>query len=80
MRHGINYYLPLFLAKDIAFLSLASFCQIWAPISLNWGGGQTKIDVPTGILLQWHASLPQTSHSDGRGTYQASVAERSVMD
>ena len=41
---------------------------------LDWGDGQTKIDVPTDIFFQWRASPPQISHSAGCGTYQASVA------
>ena len=47
-------------------------------VRLDWGNGQTKSDVPTDILFQWHTSLPQTRHSAGFGTYQESVAAGTV--
>ena len=47
-------------------------------VILNWGNEQTKSDVPTDILCQWRASLPQTIHSSGFGTYQSSVATGTV--
>ena len=49
--------------------------KILVPVDrLDWGDGQTKIDMTTDIFCQWRASPPQTSHSSGFGTYQASVA------
>ena len=46
--------------------------KIRVPVVIrDWGDVQTKRDVPTDRLYQWHESPPQTIHSAGFSAYQA---------